>query len=314
MSTDDVNKYVNRFYIPESMRNRKRKNVKFLSENEDLGVLGGIAPIANILTRSRTKTSSDRLAPVLKEDVITNPNNFDQNGLEQLEFDQNDNFNPDYNQYPDPIDYKTPEYDESDQTVYDYATEFLEDKLQSELKYLSIHSVNDILNYVTKGFNTQVLNQGLCGSCWSFSSAAAIEAAWYFATGEIVKLSEQQLIDCNRNKDNEGCEGGNMANAFEFVQKNGGISLSSRYPYKGNDTFRCRYVSPDVNIVGYELLDPGDEDLLLEMLVERGPIAVAVDASLQTFQSYKSGVYYDERCSDNVNHAMLLVGKDCGGI
>ena len=101
-----------------------------------------------------------------------------------------------------------------------------------------------------------------------------------------------------------------MANAFTFVQNNGGISLSSRYPYKGNDTYRCKFVSPDVEVIDHQLLDPGDEDLLLEMLIEHGPIAVAIDASLKSFQTYKSGVYYDPKCSDKVNHAMLLVGKD----
>lgn len=42
-----------------------------------------------------------------------------------------------------------------------------------------------------------------------------------------------------------------------------------------------------------------------------GPVSVAIDAHLDSFQYYGGGVYYDPKCGntpDDVNHAVLVVG------
>lgn len=45
------------------------------------------------------------------------------------------------------------------------------------------------------------------------------------------------------------------------------------------------------------------------VVAEIGPVAVAIDASQESFFSYANGVYYDPLCSTVViNHAVLLVG------
>lgn len=63
------------------------------------------------------------------------------------------------------------------------------------------------LNWARRGLVSPVQDQELCGSCWSFSALGAIEGQIFKNTGQLVKLSEQYLIDCNRDEDvgNYGC-------------------------------------------------------------------------------------------------------------
>jgi C1A family cysteine protease len=65
-----------------------------------------------------------------------------------------------------------------------------------------------------------VKNQMHCGSCWAFSATGTVESAHAIATGELLSLSEQQLVSCDTS-DNHGCNGGLSAWAFDYLKTHG---------------------------------------------------------------------------------------------
>lgn len=156
-----------------------------------------------------------------------------------------------------------------------------------------------------------VQNQGRCGSCWAFAAAGAMEGAWKVGGGPLRYLSPQQLTDCAGGKyGNNGCEGGNPANAMVYARDYGLCTLGS-YPYRGVQgachADNCGTGIPKRGIRGYSEVPEGDEEALLEAVAQQ-PVAVAIAASARVFQLYTGGVITSAACGDKIDHGVLLIG------
>jgi len=73
------------------------------------------------------------------------------------------------------------------------------------------------------------------GSCWAFSTVAATKGINQLTTGKLVSLSEQELVDCDTQGEDQGCEGGFLEDGFDFIIKNHGIIAEANYPYQAAD-------------------------------------------------------------------------------
>ncbi|OVA20378.1 Peptidase C1A [Macleaya cordata] len=194
-------------------------------------------------------------------------------------------------------------------------------KFPSDAHKAPILPTNDLpadFDWRDHGAVTAVKNQGSCGSCWSFSTTGALEGANFLATGKLVSLSEQQLVDCDHECDpaeagacDSGCNGGLMNSAFEYTLKAGGLQREEDYPYTGTDRGPCKFDKSKIaaSLANFSVVSL-DEDQIAANLVKNGPLAVGINAVFM--QTYVGGVSCPYICSKRLDHGVLLVGYGSG--
>ncbi|XP_057452282.1 ervatamin-B-like [Lotus japonicus] len=174
-------------------------------------------------------------------------------------------------------------------------------------KYENVTDIPATMDWRKRGAVTRVKNQRHCGSCWAFSTVAAIESMFKIAGGKLVSLSEQQLVDCNTNGVSNGCSGGNMEDGFEFIIAKGGIASQENYPYKGVDGTCDKKASHIVEIPvhSYGRVPSNSEKALLKAVANQ-PVSVSIAVG-RNFQFYSSGIFSGE-CGTRNNHEVTIVG------
>ena len=180
--------------------------------------------------------------------------------------------------------------------------------MSSQEVELSTVGLPSSVDWRTEGAVNAVQNQGSCGSCWAFSTVQAMESAHFIASGQLLKLSEQQLVDCN--SDGYSCNGGWFA--WDYYQTTAAL-LERDYPYAGLDQgcYVSEQPSTGVKDISSFNVRAGSESQMKAAIAQQ-PISVAVDVTLG-FQLYTSGIYNPSSCGTSVNHAVGLVGYGTEG-
>jgi C1A family cysteine protease len=218
--------------------------------------------------------------------------------------DNNQNFTMDINQFTDL---------NSDEFKKLYLTNLKSDYGNYGCEIFSTNSSKNIpesIDWRKKGAVTSVKDQGQCGSCWTFSSTGSAEGAWAIATGQLINLSEEQLVNCAKGilYGSNGCSGGSMEGADKYLIKYGQCS-DSEYPYtSGNGVSgSCKSCNPVAKFTSCSNVKQNDQ-ISLKVAVSKQPISVAIEADTRYFQSYSSGVLTSSNCGTELDHGVLIVG------
>ncbi|CAN1229450.1 Senescence-specific cysteine protease SAG39 [Linum perenne] len=181
-------------------------------------------------------------------------------------------------------------------------------------RYANVSDVPTTVDWRKNGAVTPIKDQGKCGCCWAFSTVASVEGINQLSTGKLVSLSEQELVDCDTQGNNQGCNGGLMDDAFKFIIQNKGLTTESNYPYKTKYPYDAADGTCNANkegssaatIKGYEDVPANNEAALMKAVASQ-PISVAIDAGDSSFQFYSSGIFTGE-CGTELDHGVTAVG------
>ena len=180
-------------------------------------------------------------------------------------------------------------------------------RLRQEASVEDLPTATRYVDWRAEGKVNAVKNQASCGSCWAFSTIGALEPAHAIFNGELLNLSEQQLVDCSKENENAGCNGGLMDDAFEHLKKNAAV-LQADYPYTARDG-TCVETSKKglVKVKSYKDVPEGDQDALAAAISQQ-PVSVAIEADRLAFQFYKGGILDGTACGQELDHGVTAVG------
>ena len=195
----------------------------------------------------------------------------------------------------------------SDLTFEEFSQKYLSKPIPHSFKMHHFGTMEEgEVDWVKKGKVTRVKNQQACGSCWAFSAIGSLESAYAIFKDKNIELSEQELVDCSFEYGNNGCHGGLMNHAFDYVDDNK-VATEDDYGYKGREgTCKADQYTEKYGLNSYNAIDPVDVTGLAKVLSNQ-PVSVAIEVQ-RDFMHYTGGIYSNSSCGYSLNHGVLAVG------
>lgn len=163
---------------------------------------------------------------------------------------------------------------------------------------------------------TAVRNQGSCGSCWAFAAVATLESSYALNNGELVDLSEQDILGCSGA--GNCSQGGWYSGVYEWMMRDysAKISLEKDSPYNQIDNCSLANNPFDISVVNYGQIPyydvfTGKNDVrdIKQALVTHGAVAAGLFSSNDDFMTYKGGVIRGNTGGSS-DHAIAIIGWD----
>jgi uncharacterized membrane protein YwzB len=131
------------------------------------------------------------------------------------------------------------------------------------------------IDWRDKGAVEPVVDQGICGSCWSHGATATIAGSYFLKYGTLSIFSKQELVDCSWPMGNAGCNGGDDFLAYIWIMQNGGLATREQYgPYlMQNGWCGANHTGVTAKIASYVNVTSGSETALMTALVNIGPVS-----------------------------------------
>lgn len=174
---------------------------------------------------------------------------------------------------------------------------------QMDTKVFDVEAAPSVVDWRAENAVTPVQNQGTCGSCWAFSAIAALEGEHAIKSGKLLKLSEQQCLDCSKDG---SCGGGFQSDCFDEGESEN-INTVEQYPYSGWKSACWAKTDGPVKVNDYAKLAKKSESQL-KAAIAKQPVSVTVDAGSYPFMHYIEGIITDATCGSSLDHAVTAVG------
>lgn len=165
-------------------------------------------------------------------------------------------------------------------------------------------NIAESIDWREKGVVGRIKERLICGSSWAFGTLAGMQSIYAIATGDLVELAEQQLVDCSRDYGNQGCYSGQFGNSYNYIRDNG-ITSEDHYPWVSKEQL-CKYSPgemPSYYVKGFKQYSGQQADVLT--LLQTSPIVTSITRTY--FFDYIGGVY-DGPCDTHYPHAVEVVG------